>query len=92
VPEDIGGFKITGQGTPGDSRILALVTTEPLNIYTESGSKLQKFKVFQSKDFGSINKIVSKGVGPTRSLGVQKDESSSQPGYGANAITITVSR
>lgn len=91
VPEDIGGFKITGQGTPGDSRIVALVTSEQFNMYTLGDGKLHKFKVFPRKDFGAINKIVSKGIGGTRSLGVQKDESSNQD-FGANAITIKVSR
>jgi hypothetical protein len=92
VPNDIGGFKITGQGTPGDSKVLVLVTTEPLNLYSQGGGeKVRQFKVFSRKDMKALKATVRKGLGRTRSLGVQKDDSSNQD-FGANAITITVSR
>lgn len=46
VPEDIGGFKLVGQGTPGQSEILVLVTSNPFNMYEEmnKGRSLQQLK------------------------------------------------
>jgi metacaspase-1 len=92
IPEDIGGFRVTGK-LLGKSQTLVLVTSEPLNLYTEGGEKVTKFKSFKKNDFYSLKKLVTKGVAKaTRSLGVEKDVPGGSPEYGANAVTITVTK
>ena len=86
VPQSIGGFKLRAREPLGQSRIFALVSRNPLNLYTdEVGKALGKFKVFAPREFGAVKAAMN------RAFAVEADDSSAdaEP-FGAAVLTVEV--
>jgi|GEM_PF-1883583 len=104
VPEDIGGFKFVGQGVPGPSRILALVTPEPVNLYESKGDTKSNFRSFGRGNVPSLKKNIISSItkggrtayitkSRSRSIGAVADDSTANTegaDFGSGAITVTV--
>lgn len=64
VPKDIGGFKFVGREPAGKSMVVALVTNEPLNLYTEKevGEKIGHFKSIGADASSSVKEILLRSI------------------------------
>jgi len=87
IPEDIGGFKLVGQEPPGESRIVAIVTRIPLNLYTERnlGNRIGQFKAIGRNELMRIKSAL------TRSIAVKPEKMDGKE-FGATGVTIRVVR
>ena len=76
IPEDIGGFRFEAREPVGQSRIVALVTRNPLNLYTRDTSKtLEAFTRWTVEDFKSLKDSVSRSIDvkPPRTTGATEE-------------------
>lgn len=99
VPDSIGGFHFVAQPPLGSSRVVALVTPAPLNLYTEPVGKLAgKFKTILAGEFQLLKQAMH-----TRAIGVVPDKPDRHPTagkpsgtgireYGAADIVIKVEK
>ncbi len=89
IPDNIGGFKLEAQEPAGTSKIIVLVTREPLNLYSEGVGKMDgAFKEIATDAFSSFKGLTTKaGV---RSFKPVQDRNTVR--FGAAAIPLTVER
>jgi len=76
IPEDIGGFRFEAKEPVGQSRIVALVTRNPLNLYTRGTSKtLEAFTRWTVEDFKSLKDSVCRSIDvkPPRTTGATEE-------------------
>ena len=85
IPRDIGGFKFRARKPAGDSKIVAMVTPKPLNLYTEKslGESLGKFKSIHGGQLEAIKSVIE------RSVGVESDQGNYDD-FGASSLVIRV--
>lgn len=85
IPCDIGGFRFVAAEPAGQSKIVALVTTEPLNLYENSdvGEKIGAFKSIGQGELWPMKSAL------TRSVSVQPERSGDKE-FGASGITLRV--
>lgn len=85
VPKDIGGFKFVGREPAGKSMVVALVTSEPLNLYTEKevGEKIGHFKSIGADASSLVKTIILRAIEVTPVAGNTKE-------FGAAGIELDI--